>query len=449
MEFELLVIGGGMAGAAAALEASDLGLNVALVSEGWGATSLSTGAFIVVPRGGTVGAETGLDHGVESVVKAFPHHPYGIIAAAEGGEPEPATVGRIFTESVSRLGDWLKGTGLSVIAPERLDLFLPTAAGSVMRCNAALTSLAESDLHQMSGQVVAVVGFEGWRDLDPHEVAAGLAQSISRWDSIEVEFRPLSVSFGVDANASPLALAGLFDSSPTRDRFLDSLATALEAEPERPGHVLLPPVMGLRRSMQTLNHLSENLGVDCSELTPVGASAPGFRLQTALDEALRSRGVAVLHGSARGAIADGRVSSVDVKLDGALEEVRAQAYILATGKYLGGGILLEHALCETVFGMQPVCKGSERQLVLPDDVLDRDYIGPHPLMSAGLRVDSMLRPVDEDGVPRCEDLYIAGSLIEGCDLGAGVGLGGTLVTGRLAARVVRKLVSGGEEGRDG
>jgi glycerol-3-phosphate dehydrogenase subunit B len=65
----------------------------------------------------------------------------------------------------------------------------------------------------------------------------------------------------------------------------------------------------------------------------------------------------------------------------------------------------------------------------------RDRRRPQPLLSAGLRVDPALRPLDERGRPIHPGLYAAGAVVGGHEQATdGTGLGVAILTGFLAGR---------------
>ncbi|WP_242357097.1 FAD-binding protein, partial [Anaeromyxobacter sp. SG64] len=71
-------------------------------------------------------------------------------------------------------------------------------------------------------------------------------------------------------------------------------------------------------------------------------------------------------------------------------------------------------------------------------------VGPQPLLSAGLRVDARLRPLDARGRPAAEGLHAAGAVVGGHEHASdGTGLGVAILTGYLAGRAAARP-GGGE-----
>jgi glycerol-3-phosphate dehydrogenase subunit B len=123
-------------------------------------------------------------------------------------------------------------------------------------------------------------------------------------------------------------------------------------------------------------------------------------------------------------------------------EVAARAWVLATGRFVGGGIERRGALAEGVLGLPvlasegPFADPSVRFAGRPPASLTlRDSHGPQPLLAAGLRVDELLRPLDAFGRVVHENVFAAGAVVGGHDPASdGTGMGVAMLTGFLAGR---------------
>jgi glycerol-3-phosphate dehydrogenase subunit B len=63
----------------------------------------------------------------------------------------------------------------------------------------------------------------------------------------------------------------------------------------------------------------------------------------------------------------------------------------------------------------------------------RDYEGEQPLFAAGIRTDTRMRPLGENGAPRFANLFAAGDLLGSFDPARDrTGLGVALLSGRRA-----------------
>jgi glycerol-3-phosphate dehydrogenase subunit B len=124
--------------------------------------------------------------------------------------------------------------------------------------------------------------------------------------------------------------------------------------------------------------------------------------------------------------------------------------VLATGRFVGGGVARRGTLRETALKL-PVqaAEGPEAGVDLsarPAASLTlRARTAPQPLLSAGLRVDAMLRPLDARGRPAAVGLFAAGAVVGGHEHATdGTGLGVAILTGWLAGRAAARPGGGGD-----
>jgi glycerol-3-phosphate dehydrogenase subunit B len=116
-------------------------------------------------------------------------------------------------------------------------------------------------------------------------------------------------------------------------------------------------------------------------------------------------------------------------------EVLAGAWVLAGGRYLGGGIAKRDAAIETLLGLPVIAGGEPARSRTPGSLTARDSRSDQPLLEAGVAFDRLLRPLDASGRPAHERLFAAGALLSGWEPPAdGSGLGCSLFTGWLAGR---------------
>jgi glycerol-3-phosphate dehydrogenase subunit B len=123
-------------------------------------------------------------------------------------------------------------------------------------------------------------------------------------------------------------------------------------------------------------------------------------------------------------------------------EVVARSWVLASGRFVGGGIERRGALVESALGLPvlasegPFADPSVRFAGRPPASLTlRDSRSPQPLLAAGLRVDEELHPLDAEGRVLHERIFAAGAVVGGHDPSSdGTGMGVAMFTGWIAGR---------------
>lgn len=429
-----VVVGGGLAGSAAALELASRGVEVTLVCGAPGATALSWGTLDVAAasplrRGGlplrdiTNGNPLAPVGRVHAVMAANPAHPYATLMRAR--EPEAEV-----KEAVAALDGWLSPFGVRVHGSLVQTRWLADVAGAVRATDLAFSGAGEGDLEPADEialvDVPGVPGFEArsaLRVLGAELAAVGLP---SRALSIVRLALPDALR---DLAGHPARLAQRLDDATTREALHDAVAK-LGAE----GRLLLfPPVLGLDPGAGTRAWIEATARCRSAEL--VGApplALAGYRLDRALGAALaRARVERVAARVTRIETEGRRVRSV-VCADATFA---CDALVLATGRFVGGGIAERGGhVVESLLGL-PLHDLADRRVdgLAAHRLLRRDYEGEQPLFSAGVRTDTRLRPLGDDGLPRFANCFAAGDLLGSFDPARDrTGLGVALLSGRRA-----------------
>jgi glycerol-3-phosphate dehydrogenase subunit B len=422
VDADVLVIGGGMAGAIAALAAREAGARVVLIRRAPGATALGSGAITVARDetalpGAPLASRRGPMEAALRIAAAHPEHPYAVLGGALGRYPEALD----FAARV--LGE--------LYAP-RIEgsRFIATPLGRAVPCALCQRTQAAGDLAAVRG-TIAVVGFADHLAFDAGLVADGLRQlrRLGAPHAAEVELeRPAG---GAGPVSMPHALALALEAPGVAEELGDRLRAVL---PVGAAVALLPPVLGISPAARVAERISGRAGLPVAETLADVPSVPGLRLDAALLAALAAAGVEVVTG----------VVAPPLRLDEPLRvagrELTARAWVLATGRFTGGGVVRGRGLREPLLGIPVLAaEGGQAGVHLADrpaaTLTHRDRRLDQPLLSAGIQVDAALRPLDEAGAPIHEALFAAGALIGGHEQGVdGSGLGLAVLTGWLAGR---------------
>jgi glycerol-3-phosphate dehydrogenase subunit B len=312
--------------------------------------------------------------------------------------------------------------------------FLATAYGSAVGAGLCQRANVAGDLLAVRG-TLAVAGFGGHASFDARLVADGLARYRPRGGP---EARALEVALppGAGPLSRPHELARALDAPGGAEALGDALRAAL---PAGTGAVLLPPVLGLDAAAGAAERISARAGVPVAETLSDVPSVPGLRLHRALEARLAFAGIELLQGDFAAPPEPGAPVAVgDVT-------VTAATWLLATGRFVAGGIARRGVLAEPALRLAvQAAEGHEAGVhlaVRPATSLTvRDRRDPQPLLSAGLRVDAGLRPVDERGRPVHPRLFAAGAVIGGHEQATdGTGLGVAILTGFLAGHAAARV----------
>jgi glycerol-3-phosphate dehydrogenase subunit B len=286
------------------------------------------------------------------------------------------------------------------------------------------------DLRRLRGRV-AVAAFSGHLGFDAGLVAAGVAR-LTGAGGPEATAIEVPWCLGPDEGAlRPVALARALEAPGAAE----ALGAALrQAIPARTVAVLLPPVLGLEPTVGVVERIAAAAGVPVAEVVSDPPSVPGLRLDAALLLRLRAAGVEVVEGDLLPGGGPGRPAVVGDA------EVLARAWVVATGRFVGGGVARRGALVEPLLGLsvqasEPGASSPGLAARPPASLTVKQRRAAQPLLAAGVRVDASCRPLGEDGLPVSYRLFAAGAIIGGHEHAAdGTGLGVGILSGWLAGR---------------
>jgi glycerol-3-phosphate dehydrogenase/anaerobic glycerol-3-phosphate dehydrogenase len=439
-----VVVGGGLAGCAAALELAAAGAEVTLVRAGPGATALGWGTLDVAAasplrRGGLPlrdaadGAPLAPLRRLEQAALAQGSspsalHPYAVLWPARHPEPE-------LKEAVAGLDAWLAPAGLRVTGDLSRTRWLADVHGALRASDFAFSGAGEGDLDD--AEEVALVEVPGLAGYEARAALRTLAAELAAVDGrgrllqlVRLELPPALRALGT----APARLARALEDPAAQEALAPALAGF--GGPRR--LVLFPPVLGLDRAEQVAAWACATIGGRVAELVGSPALAlAGFRLDRALQAALARAGVALRAARARAvASRDGRAEALLVAAGDEEERLAFDALVLAAGRFVGGGVAeCDGQLREPLLGLPLYDLGGRRvDGIAPRRLVRRDYEGEQPLFAAGVRTDARLRPLAADGAPLA-NVFAAGDLLGGFDPARDrTGLGVALLTGRRAGR---------------
>jgi glycerol-3-phosphate dehydrogenase subunit B len=288
-----------------------------------------------------------------------------------------------------------------------------------------------------------VVGIAGLARFDAAAVAAALDERRLGWPAplraVAVQVTPElpGVAPDVAADLDDATLARAVEAPGGAEALGTAIAAAL-----RPGSaelLLLPAVLGLDDHESVAGRAAAAAGMPVAELLTSPPSAPGWRLQRACEEVVADAGVQVRAAAVSGVIVEeGR--AVAVTLAGG-ELLPCDALVLATGKYLGGGVVADPRPREPLLDL-PLFSGDApvARLALRD-LVERARFRDQPFASLGVRTDAAGTPLDEHGRPLYANVTACGDLLAGLDPTlSGGGLGVVAWTATRAARTALRQV---------
>jgi glycerol-3-phosphate dehydrogenase subunit B len=413
MEADVIVIGGGMAGAIAALKAAEQGAEVILIRKGHGSTAMSSGTIDIAGPEKFLPLDSWNDvppvaERLNEIIRVNPIHPYSIIAGGRKGID-------VLCKRLATVCDFIikKIPQLQLQGSFERSMALPTTLGTVKFSSYAPSSLYRGDLSEMRDARVLLVGINGLMLFQPRICRQTLARysSLHLPRSIEsIEIIEAVIPQNLEALPSaPFEFARFFDNQRVAEQFAKELRKRI---PPETTHVAFPPILGLENYKETYESFCSGINAQVFELISPNFSVPGYRLQRAIEISLREHKVRLLNADVLDAKREGRrVRNLILKDWKTSRTATAKNYVLASGKFSSGGIAANDFPHEPIFGLPLFCRDIRVDNRFIQDLLSWNVEGKQLFLSCGVHVDARLRPVDPSGEPAYENLFAAGSII--------------------------------------
>ena len=394
---DVIVIGGGLAGSTAALEAVDGDASVRLITHKKSTLRHASGLIDVL---GYLDEEEPVADPFAAISELPDDHPYSI-----AGE---AAIRDGLARFDAAVGDSYQGSHTDSNA------LLPTFGGAV-KPTARYPTAAAAGLASDSRDML-IVGFAELTEynagmLADHLDAADVPFDV---DGVELNFP------GEYANDSRVTrFAKRLDINEDVDHdgqtmgARQALADAVDPHIGDAERVGFPAFLGDDHAVDVRTDLEREIGVDVFEIPMGPPSFPGMRLADQLKDAIHDAGVRISAGNpVIDYEADGdELTAVVVDSKGREVPYHAEEFILATGGLVGKGIDSERdgTVEEPIFDCY-IPHSDDRY-----DWFDEEAFGNQPFAHFGVRIDDGMRPLNPDGEPEFTNLRAAGGVVGGTD----------------------------------
>ncbi len=385
---DLMVIGAGLSGMAAALFAARSGMDTVQAGT---AGQLGFASGLIDLLGVHPAADSGLVRspweGLEQLRRDMPAHPFARMSIPD------------IRAALEELLGFLGQCGYPHYFHPHNNVEMMTPAGTVKPTYAIPHTMSGAPACFSGRRPALIVDFEGLKGFSARQVIFASTR--------RPHLRPQRIVFpGTSGELYAEPLARGLDVAENRHKLSDVVAPHL-ADAEAVG---FPAVLGVYRTLDVLADLSRDLGVPVFEIPTMLPSVPGLRLREIFEQQLPLEGVRMLRHT--------QVLSVGRTPDGswlfsagngaAQYRIQARAALLCSGRFFGKGLHADrHGIRETIFGL-PVAQPAARELWH-----HKDFLHPqgHPVNRSGIEIDDAFRPVDEKGRSVYADLFAAGTLL--------------------------------------
>ena len=421
MNFDVAIIGGGLAGLTCGIALQQRGKRCVIINNGQAAIDFASGSLDLLSRMPDGSVVENINENLTALRTALPAHPYSLL----GAEKVIAKA-----QDFERLANALN---LDLIGSSEKNHWRVTGLGSLRGAWLSPNSVPTVQGNEtFPHKRIAVLGIEGYHDFQPQLLAANLV--------LNPQFAHCEVTSGflnipqldeLRQSAREFRSVNIAQLLEHKLAFNDLVSEIIESA-QGANAVLLPACFGLE-NQEFMNALRDATKLALFELPTLPPSLLGMRQRIQLRRKFESLGGLMINGdSALNAHFEGdRVHCIKTRLleD---EEIIADNFVLAAGSFFSKGLVSEFdKIYEPVF---------ESDIIGVEGFNDKDrfswtnhrFANPQPYQSAGVAINEHCQ------VQKCgqflANLYATGNVIGGFNaLELGCGSGVAVVTALAVA----------------
>lgn len=398
MNYDCIIIGGGIAGLTCGIKCLKDGLRCAIISAGMSALHFSSGSvdvFSYDEQSQPIGDPFVY---IENFTASHPDHPYTKCG--------PDTV----RDALFFFKDILAHEGLELHHNGNKNHFIISTLGALKPSFFSQGSVYSKNIRAAfeKKSKIAVLNFDGYRDFYPDITIANLKKNALFKDTDFISGNILFPDYG-SIKKNPFEfrsvdIARIFDTS----RYLEDIAKQIKNKAAYADIVCFPAFIGIsnfKKHHETLQELTGKLIYEIPTLPP---SLPGMRIDNALKSSFASMGGVFIAGDRviSGVIKNGMLENVRTA-NNMNEVLKAHCYVLASGSFFSGGMTSDSAsIREPVFSLKVEYSPSRGDWA-SDKLFDKNS---HKFIEYGVETNDSMNPFGADG-SSISNLFCAGAIL--------------------------------------
>ncbi|MTC58737.1 glycerol-3-phosphate dehydrogenase subunit GlpB [Providencia rustigianii] len=415
MKYDVVVMGGGLAGLICGIHLTQSGLSCAIVSAGQNALHFSSGSLDLLthlPDGRVVEKPLSM---LDELKQQAPNHPYSLIGSAKVTELAQLAQATLQQAGVNLKGSWEENHyRVTPLGHKRMTWLSPESVPTVR-------------LHQsMNLGKIAVLGIEGFLDFQPQMVADELDREGLEAEACYVHLPLLDRLRENPSEFRAINVARWLDRPENMAQMVEEIAP-LVANADT---VFMPACIGLD-SEEPMLELQKQLGKPLFLLPTLPPSLLGIRLHETLLRQFRRQGGVMMPGDKVTSVnfVGSRIESVQTRNHGNIS-LKAKHFVLATGSFFNNGLVAKFDRVYEPLMNLDLCDIAERSTWT-----NKEFFASQPYMAFGVQTDHTLRGKKQGDT--IENLYVAGAVLGGFDpLTQGCGAGVSLISGLYVANEI-------------
>ncbi len=392
---QVAVVGAGMAGMSAAVFAANRGLSTIIVGK-TSEISFSSGCLDLFSRipGAARPAFLNPFTGIEALGEVQPCHPYAKVSRDE------------IVQAFEEFTGFMSRAGIQYHCTPETNQQIITPAGT-LKSTWCVPSAMIAGTRALAGKKrILIVDIRGLKGFGARQMAQNLKRNHPGIGSATIQFPGRETSGDLMCER----LTWDLETPDVLSRFIE----VLRPHTKDYDAIGLPAILGIYRFEELKTKMEEALGKTIFEIPTLAPSVTGMRTKEAFLGEVSGRSIRHFPVLVKDMVIDDVSGEsggfrFEVTEGIGVKEVRAQALVLATGRFLGRGLGVDDAgrIREPLLNL-PVSQARDRS-----DWFQKDFFNPkgHAVNRAGIETDTVFRPLGGDGSVVHPRLYTAGSIL--------------------------------------
>ncbi len=428
MNYDCIIIGGGISGLVCGIKCVKEGLNCAIISAGMSALHFASGSIDVFgydDRGKHI--ENPFDH-IEKHIASHKDHPYAKCGISD------------IKEALFFLKETIAEEDIDLNHNEDKNHFHLSTLGVLKPSFFSQRSMYNEKIRDAfkKRSKIAVLDFEGYRDFYSEITIANIKKNpfFKDVDIIagNIRFPDPGSNKKNPFEFRSVDIARIFDTA----KYLENISEQINYVAKNADIVCLPAFMGIKNYKKHHEILQLSTGKIIYEIPGLPPSLPGMRLDNALKSRFAAMGGVLISGDKviGGGKEGGAIDHITTQNNkDAL--LKAHFYVLASGSFFSCGLASDSAsIKEQVFNLKVNFSGSRRDWA-GEMLFNKES---HKFIEFGVDTNEFLNPFDASG-NIVSNLFCAGAVLSGYNPVKDASGGGVAVsTGYYAAKNIIKLL---------
>lgn len=410
MSYDLIIIGSGFSGMVAAAKAVEKKLKFCIVSKGLGASEFFSGSFDFLDDphySSDIQSKSALKDAFLSLDRTNQDHLYSKLSRSHQIKSLPD-----FMKNEAEF--FLKALSLDLSGDSQRYVYALDPVGN-LRPAAFLRKTNLFDIDSAKEKKINVVSLKNYAYDFSNQILFNL-EKLSHQKELQFQVEKIEIDLSCIKNLTdpnPIDLALEFDKAQAQSELLSALQSFKQ------DILIFPDVLGIQSHEALLSEIQKETESHCIETLSALPSVNGQRLKRDFENFTQEKSIETIKA---------QVISFDAKSDDLKsitvldrssqqkKELKAKSFIIATGKYLGGGMRHQKdQLEESIFSSQIFYQGKAVHQPLSEDFIQDEHENSHPFLSMGLLTDNDFSPLNSENTKAYKNLKATGHILGGFD----------------------------------